>query len=341
VPETMRGLYLPGQRRTVLRDDVPVPSPGPGQVLVTMRASGICGSDVRAIYREHLGTGAEAYQDVIAGHEPAGVVAAVGPATHRLSVGSRVAVYHISGCGQCAECRRGYFISCESSRRAAYGWQRDGGHADFLLAEERDCVRLPDELTFADGACVACGFSTGYEALCRVGVSGVDSVLVTGLGPIGLAVGLLARRMGARPVYGTDPTPERMQLALDLGAVDDAVPAGGTAPAVTVAVDCSGSAAGRRTALTALARWGRLALVGEGGELTVDVSHDLIHRQVTVVGSWVTSIGRMAELVSRLVAWQLHPDVVVTHRFDLTAGDEAYRLVDAGHAGKVILAPAG
>ena len=338
---SMRGVYLPGGRQTDVRE-VPVPIPGPGQVLLAVGASTICGSDVRAIYREHLGTGAEAYQGVIAGHEPAGEVVALGPGVRRLNVGDRVAVYHISGCGQCAECRRGYFISCESPARAAYGWQRDGGHADNLLAEEVTCVRLPDELTFVDGACVACGFSTAYEALRRLDLSGADSLLVTGLGPVGLAAGLLAKELGAVPVYGTDPADERAQLALDLGAVDDVVPADAAAALdVSCAVDCSGSLPGRRTALQSLARWGRLAFVGEGGDMTFDVSHEMIHRQLTLVGSWVTSVGRMTELVERLAVWGLHPEVIVTDRFDLTDADVAYRLVDEGRAGKVALIPSG
>jgi threonine dehydrogenase-like Zn-dependent dehydrogenase len=335
----MRGVYLPGGRRTILRD-VPVPAPGPGQVLLAVGASTICGSDVRAIYREHLGTGAEAYQNVIAGHEPAGVVIALGPGARRLQVGDRVAVYHISGCGQCAECQRGYFISCESSARAAYGWQRDGGHADYLVAEEVTCVRLPDELTFVDGACVACGFSTAYEALRRLEASGADSLLVTGLGPVGLAAGLLAKKLGVTPVYGADPAGERAQLALDVGAVDEVVtPDAAPALGVSCAVDCSGALPGRRVALRSLARWGRLAFVGEGGEMSLDVSHEVIHRQLTLVGSWVSSVGRMAELVDRLAVWRLHPEIVVTHRFGLQDAAKAYQLVDEGRAGKVALLP--
>ncbi|MEP6851841.1 MAG: zinc-binding dehydrogenase [bacterium] len=340
LPEVMRGVYLPGGRRTDLRRDLAVPTPGPGQVLLRIRASTICGSDVRAIYREHLGSGAEAYRDVVAGHEPAGEVVAVGPGARRITVGERVAIYHITGCGQCPECVRGYFISCESPARAAYGWQRDGGHADYLLAEEVSCVRLPDTVSFADGACVACGFGTAYEALRRIDVTGADSLLVTGLGPVGLAVGLLGRALGATRIYGTDPGAERSALALELGAVDDVVGAGDAAAlSVNAAVDASGAPAGRSTALAALARWGRLALVGEGATMEFDVSEQVIHRQLTIAGSWVTSIGRMTELVERLPVWDLHPDVVVTDRYDLERADEAYRLVDGGRAGKVALVP--
>src|SRR5215218_1526153 len=205
----MRGAYLPGGRRVDLRE-VPVPVPGAGQVLVAMRASTICGSDLRAIYREHLGTGAEAYQGVIGGHEPAGEIVAVGPGCRRFAAGDRVAMYHIAGCGLCADCRSGYMISCTSPVRAAYGWQRDGGHADYLLAEEATCIRLPDELSFLDGACVACGFGTAYEALCRAEVSGADALLITGMGPVGMAAGLLADAMGAGPRIGADISPGRL-----------------------------------------------------------------------------------------------------------------------------------
>ena len=130
--------------------------------------------------------------------------------------GDRVVVYHISGCGRCAECLRGYRISCTSPRRQAYGWQRDGGHADLLLAEAADLLVLPDSLSYLDGACVACGFGTAYEALRRVAVDGADTVLVTGLGPVGLATGMLARALGAR-VVGTDPQDARRGFAEKVG----------------------------------------------------------------------------------------------------------------------------
>lgn len=336
----MHAAFLPGNREVDLRE-VDDPQPGFGQVVVAMRASTICGSDLRAIYREHLGEGPEAYQGVAGGHEPAGRVLAVGDGVERIAVGDRVVVYHISGCGQCDDCRRGYQISCTSPRRAAYGWQRDGGHADLLLAEERDLLVLPEELTFLDGACVACGFGTAYEALCRLEVSGRDRLLVVGLGPVGLAAGLLAKQLGAHLVVGTDPSPERRALALELGAVDHAV--GGSdeelgellGDGAETAVDCSGNGRGQLTALRHTRRWGRAALVGEGGQLAVDVSEVIIHRQLTIHGSWVSSTVRMAELLRNLARWGLHPEKVVTHTFPLAQGAEAYRVADSGVGGKV------
>lgn len=325
--------YLPGNRIVDLRE-IPSPTPGDGQVLLATKASTICGSDLRAIYREHLGEGPEAYQGVVGGHEPAGQVVAIGSGVDDLAVGDRVVVYHISGCGLCQDCRAGYQISCTSPGRQAYGWQRDGGHADYLLAERRDLIKLPDGLSYLDGACVACGFGTAYEALLRIDVSGRDRVLVVGLGPVGLAVGMLAKAMGAAEVIGADPSSERRELARRLGAVDTAVDTISGAD-VDAAVDCSGVGAGQLSALQNTRRWGRVALVGEGGRLTVDVSEVIIHKQLTVHGSWVTSTVHMAELLERLDRWGLHPADIVTQTFSLAQAEEAYRFADTGVSGKV------
>src|SRR6056300_676779 len=134
IPKKMKGAYLPGNSTVELKV-VDVPEPGNGQVLVKTKSSTICGSDIRAIYREHLGKGPEAYQNKIAGHEPCGQIIKAGPGTKRFKEGDRVVVYHISGCGVCNDCRRGYMISCTSEARAAYGWQLDGGMAEYGLAE--------------------------------------------------------------------------------------------------------------------------------------------------------------------------------------------------------------
>ena len=342
----MKGVLLPGQRRVEFRE-FPVPEPGHGQVLVKMKASSICGSDIRAIYREHLGHGPEAYQNVIAGHEPCGQIVKLGPGCQRFKEGARVIIYHISGCGVCNDCRKGYMISCTSPLRAAYGWQRDGGHADYLLAEENTCVALPDGLSYVDGALVACGFGTVYEALNRVRVSGEDRVLITGVGPVGMAAGLVAKAMGATQTIGVDISTSRLEIAQRIGAVDEAIVYGDQAlPAIRaltgdlgceVSIDCSGSPAGRLLALQGTRRWGRSAMVGEGNNVDFDVSQTIIHNQITVYGSWVTSLGHMEDLVEKLVEWNLRPEITATHRFPLEEAVEAYRIADEGQSGKVCI----
>ncbi len=341
----MTGAYLPGNSTAVLKE-VAVPAPGHGGVLLRMKASTICGSDIRCIYHEHLGKGPEGYQGVIAGHEPCGQIVKVGPGCRRFGEGDRVIVYHISGCGVCNDCRRGYMISCTSEKyRRAYGWQRDGGMAEFLLAEEKDLIALPNELSYADGAQVACGFGTVYEGLQKVGISGNDAVLITGLGPVGLATAALCRKLGARRIIGIDVVQERMQLALDLKLCDDVLPSGVSNVAevraltsgqgVERAVDCSANDAARATAIRATRKWGRIVFLGEGGRVEFNPSPDIIHDQKTIFGSWVTSTWLMEELVERLVAWNLHPADLVTHRFGLDRVGEAYALMSSGKCGKV------
>lgn len=342
----MKGVFLPGGRQVEFRE-VPVPEPGHGQVLIKMKASSICGSDIRAIYRQHLGHGPEAYQNVIAGHEPCGQITKIGPGCKRFKEGDRVIVYHISGCGVCNDCRKGYMISCTSPLRAAYGWQRNGGHADYMLAEENTCVALPESLSYVDGALVACGFGTVYEALNRVQVSGEDQVLVTGVGPVGMAAGLVAKAMGARRTIGVDISQSRLEIAQQVGAIDHGIIAHDNSLrsikdltaglGCEVSIDCSGSPAGRLLALQGTRRWGRCVMVGEGNNVAFDVSQTIIHPQITIYGSWVTSLGHMEDLTERLVAWNLKPEVIVTHRFPLQEAAEAYRIADEGQSGKVCI----
>jgi threonine dehydrogenase-like Zn-dependent dehydrogenase len=341
---TMKGAYLPGNSTVVLKD-VPIPKPGHGQVLVKMKACTICGSDIRAIYREHVGKGPEGYQNVIAGHEPCGQVIEEGPGIRRFKKGSRVIVYHISGCGVCHDCRMGYMISCSSPLRAAYGWQRDGGMADYILCDEKDLVELPDSLSYADGAQVACGFGTVYEAIHKVGVSGTDDVLVVGLGPVGLATLMLCKALGAQKLYGIEGNPYRIDLANKLGLADKILTPGPDnvndilaltgGRGVERAFDASASDPGRQTAIRAARQWGRIAFIGEGNTVSFNPSPDIIHAQKSIYGSWVTSIWLMENLVEELVRWNIHPDKLVTHRFPLEKADDAYRLMAEGKCGKV------
>ena len=213
---TMLAAYLPGDDRVDLRE-VPVPEPGIGQVLLRMKASGLCGSDIHYIYHKHVGERGARYMGVVAGHEPSGQVETLGAGYRHFKAGDRVAVYHISGCGFCRSCRKGYQISCTDPARAAYGWQRDGGHAEYLIADEKDLVRLPDALTDEDGCFISCGVGTAYEGIPGGEVSGSDTVMVVGLGPVKLAALMLARGRGAKMTIGVDTQPERVETAQRLG----------------------------------------------------------------------------------------------------------------------------
>jgi threonine dehydrogenase-like Zn-dependent dehydrogenase len=343
---TMQGARLPGNSTAVL-DAFSIPQPGHAEVLIKMKSSTICGSDIRCIYHEHLGKGPEGYQHgMIAGHEPCGRVVECGPGCRRFGPGDRVIVYHISGCGLCNDCRRGYMISCTSEKyRRAYGWQRDGGMAEYLLAEEKDLVRLPNELSYSDGAQVACGFGTVYEGLEKIGCSGNDAVLVTGLGPVGLAAAMLCRAMGATQIIGSEALDERIEIARGLALFDVVLKASPDTVAqvkdltggmgVEKAVDCSANDQARLACVQATRKWGKIVFIGEGGSVSLQPSPDMIHDQKAIFGSWVTNIWRMEELVERLVRWKIHPEDLITDRFPLSKVADAYALMASGRCGKV------
>ena len=341
----MLGAILPGNSTVELQEfDIPVA--GHGEVLIRMKSSTICGSDIRCIYHEHLGRGPEGYQPgMIAGHEPSGQIVETGPGCRRFKKDDRVIVYHISGCGVCNDCRRGYMISCTSPCRRAYGWQRDGGMAEYLLAEEKDLVALPDELSYSDGAQVACGFGTVYEGLEKIGVSGNDAVLITGLGPVGLASAMLCRAMGAQKIFGIEVIGERLSLARNLGLFTQVLKASEdnveqirdltAGHGVERSIDCSASGKARLTCIQAARKWGKIVFLGEGGTCEFQPSRDIIHDQKTIYGSWVTTIWRMEELVERLVRWNIRPESLITNRFTLNQVSDAYSLMASGKCGKV------
>jgi threonine dehydrogenase-like Zn-dependent dehydrogenase len=223
--------------------------------------------------------------------------------------------------------------------------------AEYLLAEEKDLISLPDSLTYLDGAQVACGFGTVYEALQKVGIDGSHSVLITGLGPVGLAAGALCRKLGAEKIIGVDISAERRDIALNQGLCDFVLSAGPDnvnevreltgSKGVERAIDCSGNAEARAAAIRATCKWGKMVMVGEGGTVSFNPSPDIIHDQKTIYGSWVTSTWLMEELVERLVRWNLHPEDIVTHRFSLGQASEAYSLMASGRCGKVAVCPGG
>jgi threonine dehydrogenase-like Zn-dependent dehydrogenase len=179
----------------------------------------------------------------------------------------------------------------------------------------------------------------------KIGISGTDAVLITGLGPVGLATGALCRKLGAERIIGIDVIAERLELARSLGLCDDVLMSHADnvkqvmeltqGRGVERAVDCSAHAEARATAIRATRKWGRIVFLGEGGSVTFQPSPDIIHDQKTIYGSWVTSTWLMEELVERLVRWNLHPADLVTHRFSLDRVGDAYALMASGKCGKV------
>jgi threonine dehydrogenase-like Zn-dependent dehydrogenase len=343
----MHGVSFLGERKLQILD-CPDPTPGPYDVIVEIKASGMCGSDLK-FYRAAggetaaLGLG-KLEGPVIAGHEPCGVVVAVGSKVeaHAAQIGARVMVHHYSGCGVCQHCRSGWSQMCVAGS-TVYGVTAHGAHADYMKVPAHTLVPLPDELTFTTGAAVSCGTGTAYGALRRMNLGGAHTIAIVGQGPVGLSATQLAAAMGAR-VIALDVNAERLARAKAFGAdavvdpkADDAVVAirtltHGTGADLTL--DTSGSPEGRVTAVRATRAWGTACFVGEGGDVSLDVSRDLLRKQLTIIGSWTFSKIGHADCASFIADRKIAVDHLFTHRWQLAQAEEAYRLFDRQSGGK-------
>jgi threonine dehydrogenase-like Zn-dependent dehydrogenase len=252
-------------------------------------------------------------------------------------------VHHYQGCTTCEHCRAGWQQLCQNVPVKVYGNNADGGHAPYLKVPANTLVPLDDALSFAAGAAISCGTGTAYGALRRINLSGNDTIAVFGQGPVGLSATQLAKAMGAR-VIALDVSAERLERAKEFGA-DAVVNPGSNDPVgairelthgrgADVSLDTSGSSAGRIAAVRAVKVWGICCFVGEGGDVTIDVSPDLLRRQVTIVASWTfSSIGQ--EECARFIAERgIAVDRLFTHRWRLDQAEEAYRLFDRQTEGK-------
>jgi len=344
----VRGAVFLGDRKVELRS-FPDPVPGPGEVVIQMKASGMCGSDLK-FYRSPPGEAQRALglgdlkDPFIAGHEPCGVVVARGPgvAEKEAPTGQRVMDHHYAGCGLCKHCRVGWSQLCRAGI-TVYGVTAHGGHADYLKVPARTLVPLPDELSFAEGAAVACGTGTAFAALKRMRVCGGDTLAVFGQGPVGLSATLLGAAMGLR-VIAVETNAARMKLAREFGA-DEVIDASKEKPVerlrdlthgegVDFTLECSSAASAREAAVRAVKTWGTACFVGEGGDVKLDVSPDLLRRQVTLIGSWTFSAMGMAECARFIDDNGIDLERIFSHRWKLEQAGEAYRLLDQQSSGK-------
>jgi threonine dehydrogenase-like Zn-dependent dehydrogenase len=335
----MRGLVFPGERTVALREFAD-PAPSTAEVVVAIKASGMCGSDLRP-YRAASSPGSG---EIIRGHEPCGIVAERGPGASEVlaPLGARVMVHHYRGCGRCKYCRVGYTQLCLRGS-SVYGAGRHGASAPFMLVPDYTLVPLPDELSFAAGAAIACGTGTAYVALKRLDVSGRDTLAVFGQGPVGLSATLLGKAMGAR-VIAVDVAEERLAMARAQGA-EHTVNPNEQDPVTAIreltygegadaTLDCTGNAEARVNTARSARTFGRACYVGEGGTATFEMSPDVIHRQLTIYGSWTFSTVLLEECAGFVVDHRLPLESIFTDRYRLDQADEAYRKFDTGRTGK-------
>jgi len=340
-PNRMKAVFLPGNKKVEIRA-VDVPTPGPGEVLIAVKASCICRSDL-SLYYGNAVVGGDAAGACVTGHEPAGQVAQVGAGVKNFKAGDRVAVYLGIGCGVCEFCRQGNFFLCP--QWTCIGFTADGGNAEFIVVPERNCLRIPDWMSYVAAAISTDAFGTLYSACKKLDVCGATMLGIWGLGPMGAAGVLAAKALGARVVV-FDPINERREFAISLGADLALDP---TAPDVqprlksfthgaglTTAIDCSGNSGAHNMALDALRPGGKAAFIGEARESTIKPSDQLIRKQITLMGSWYFNICEYEEILRVLHTRKIDLERLATHRFSLDEAETAFRMFDERKTEKAV-----
>jgi threonine dehydrogenase-like Zn-dependent dehydrogenase len=342
--KTMKAVVFPGDKQVQV-NEFSIPVPGPGEVLVQLKASAICRSDMSLYYGNPVVGGDAAKSGaIIPGHEPAGLVVETGEGVSSIQVNDRVAVYLAVGCGECSSCKSGYRMFCTSWK--CIGFDLHGGDADYMAVPEKNCMKIPDSLSYVAAAVSTDAVGTLYHAQKRLQISGKDTLVVFGLGPMGGAGILVAKALGAT-VIAVDMIDERLQLAQqELGADyiingknEDAV---GRIREITgnkgadAAIDCSGSPIAENQALDCVRPHGRVAFVGESRETTIKPSEQLIRKQLTVMGSWYFPIQEYEEITEFIVRKNIPVEKLVTHTFQLDQAEEAFRLFDERKTEKAV-----
>jgi len=261
----MKAVRLTAINAPLEQQQIGIPSLRPNDILIRIRAAGICHSD--AHYR--AGVSPVARLPLTLGHEVSGVVEQTGERVENFKSGDRVCLHYLVTCGSCAFCQAGNEQFCATVEMI--GKDRDGGYAEFITAPERSLFHLPSELPFEEGAILMCSSATSLHALNKARLRAGETIAIFGAGGLGVSAIQLARHLGAAKVFGVDINPEKLQIAARFGAV----PINATerdpvaevremtsGAGVDVALELVGSPLTMRQAVQSLGKLGRAALVG-------------------------------------------------------------------------------
>ncbi|MGP4110779.1 alcohol dehydrogenase catalytic domain-containing protein [Streptomyces sp. 4N509B] len=332
-PSVMRAAVLPAPRKPLRIETRPVPRPGPGELLVRVRAAGVCHTDLHLIE----GVPADPPLPLVLGHEIAGEV---------VGTGERVLVYYYDGCGGCRWCRTGLENLCRT-QRAKWGFDADGGFAEYVAVPARCAVPLPASLGFAEAAVLGCSGTTAVHVVRAVAdLRAGERVTVVGVGGVGLACVQVAVAAGSE-VTVVDPRKDSREAALRLGAVaavdpgevdpTDAVLAATGGHGCDAVVDTVGNAASPGQAVAMLRPRGRVVLVGyTEAPASVDVAA-LVTREARVLGSVGATLAEAHEAVEMAAAGTLR--AVIASEFPLAQVNEALAALRAGVTGRLVLLP--
>ncbi|MGD8244043.1 MAG: zinc-binding dehydrogenase [Anaerolineae bacterium] len=303
--------------------EISVPGIGDRDVLVQVKAAGICHSDVH--YR--AGTSPVGPLPITPGHEVAGVVEEVGSRVTNVEVGDRVCLHYLISCGDCTYCARGSEQFCVEG--SMIGKYRDGGYAEVIAVPARSAVHLPEEIPFVHGAVMMCSSATSFHALRKGRLDAGETVAVFGAGGLGMSAIQLARAMGVLDVHAVDINEERLAIAEGFGAIP--VNAAASDPVsrlreltagrgVDVALELIGLPQTMKQAVQSLAVFGRAVLVGIASEpLQIDTYRELLGREAEIIGAADHHLQELPLLIEYVQRGVLDLSQVVTNTVPLDA----------------------
>jgi threonine dehydrogenase-like Zn-dependent dehydrogenase len=337
----MRGVLFQGERKLEFVE-LADPEPAPNEVVIRMEASGMCGSDLHIYRGPKRGSAAK-----IGGHEPAGVVVAVGLGVPENWVGSSVMVHHYFGCGSCDQCVMGWTQMCRRGT-LAMGETVNGSHSDYFTVPLSTVMEMPEGLSYLAAAAISCGTGTAWAALKRLDLAGDDTIAIFGQGPVGLAATQLATAMGAR-VIALDISPARLKRSVEFGAWQTVDPASLDSVeevvrdltgerGVTKSLETSGASSAARAALDVLDLWGSACYVGVGSTIHFDLTEHL-RKQMTAMVSWTMSKSQMLDCARFVLDREVSVDALFSDRWALAQFDQAYDRFDLQTSGKGVFVP--
>jgi propanol-preferring alcohol dehydrogenase len=320
---TMRAVRLHRIGEELKMDCIPVPQIGPNEVLVDIKASGICGSDLH--FRN--GVSPVGKLPITLGHEIAGVIAEVGNRVEGIGEGDRVCVHYPITCGDCIFCNMGRENFCE--RYQMIGKHVDGGFAEYIKVPARNVVKLPKSIPFDQGAIIGCAVSTAFHALRRARINEGDVTVIYGIGGVGLhAVQLASRIFGAGRLIAVDVSKEKLEMAKKLGA-DEVIDVAEEDPVerikeitdgklADVVIELIGLKKTIEKAMDCLGKGGRMVIVGIGPEdIQVSPYKTIIGKEMEIIGSNDHLRQEVVQLIELVRSGKIDLSASVTHRSSL------------------------
>ena len=320
---------------------VPIPEPGPGEVLIKIHKTAICGTDVH-IYDWNEWSAQHVKPPMVIGHEYVGEIAALGAGVTGLAVGQRVSGEGHITCGHCRNCHTGNIQWCKNT--SSVGVDRDGAFAEYVCIPASNVILIDPEL---DEDIVAMFDAVGNATHTALMFNLVgEDVLVTGAGPVGILSVAIAKYAGARRIIVTDLNDYRLSLARRLGAdaavntgredLHEAMRAAGIVEGFDVGFEMSGSGAALNQMIGVMRNGGKISLLGLGNTNISLNMNDVIGKGLTLQGIYGRKMDNWHQM-SYMVQGGLDLSPAITHRFHYTEFEKGFEAMHSGRSGKVIL----